>query len=137
VNTTGFISTTIGRPDGHDCHLFMTIWRLHKHDWCHSHNHWEAAWQRLVSFFTTIGRPHGHECRHVFVYWEATATQLASYLRRLGGRINTTVVISMTTGRPSRYNLSHFYNHWGPHEHDWRHLFDHWEATWTRLVSFL
>jgi len=122
VNTTDFISTTIGRPDGHDCHLFMTIWRLHKHDWCHSYNYWEATATQLVSFYD---------------HREATRTRLASYLRPLGGRMITTVVISMTTGRPSRYDLSHFYNHWGPHEHDWRHFFDHWEATWTRLVSFL
>jgi len=153
VNTTGFISTTIGRPDGHDCHLFMTIWRLHKHDWCHTYNHLEAAWQRLVSFLrplggrtdtnvvmsSSTGRPRRHSWCHFNDHREATRTRLASYLRPLGGRMNTTVVISMTTGRPSRYDLSHFYNHWGrmnttgvissttgrPRGHDWYHFYDH------------
>ena len=95
--------------------FFMTIWRLHKDDdWCHCLNPWEAAWQRLVSFFTTIRRPHGHGCRHVFVYWEATATQLVSFLRPQGGHADTTGIISTTTGRP--------------HEHDCRYFYDHFEA---------
>ena len=61
--------------------------------------------------FTTIGRLHGHDWILSYDHWKATRTRLASYLRPLGGRMNTTVVISMTTGRPSRYDLSHFFNH--------------------------
>jgi len=62
--------------------IFFTIWRLHKHNWRHFYDPWEAAWKRLVSF-----------------------------LRPLGGRMETTGVISTTIWRSREHDWCHFYVH--------------------------
>ena len=74
---------------------------------------------------------------HFHDHWEDMWTRLASFLRPLGGRMDTTAIFFMSIWRLHKQDWRHFTTLGRPRGHDGRHVFVYREATTTHPVSFL